>query len=393
MRSKFNLSLAIIACILSFASSRVNAQAVNQPYWHEGFNNSTGKLNSSSTDPSMGVESSTTASGAYVTWQVADSGVWAFYGAYRSTGSACATINSVAAGPGHIRMSKYSDGTTIPYFVTPIVSEGIGQVYFAPTTSGKRFSIQWTLDTSAAAAHWTYVTGMDSTGVSTTCIDTAINVNEATAKRIRFLDIFPSSAGYQADIDSVILTSYFTITTPVTFISVNASLAGGTTKVSWVVGNPVNVKGYVVERSTDGKTFYPIGSELSPTASDDYSAFDESPAAGINYYRIEEIDINGNASYSSIVVVNAGSNADAKLLVTPNPVVNKQVNVQVSGFTAGTYTLGLYGSNGQSVYSTPVTLYSGSTVLTFNAPSAVAGIYQLVLANGASKTSTTVLVK
>ena len=162
-------------------------------YWHEGFNNSTGSLNSAQSDSSL------VQGYVKVTYQKADSGSWALYGAYRTISSAC----TAPYGAGHIRFLKYSDGT-IPFVVSPIVYNGISEIHFTPVvtgSSGKRFTIQWTADTAATTNNWTNIT--DSLLIKTSCVDTTILVNLPTAKRIRFKDIAVSPIGYEIDIDSV----------------------------------------------------------------------------------------------------------------------------------------------------------------------------------------------
>ena len=171
----------------------------NAIYWHEGFNNNPGKLNTNSSDPSLVQGTVTT------TYQQADSGTWVLYGAYRTTGSGCANY-----GAGHLRFLKYFDGTTIPWAVSPIVNNGISEIHFTPIivggTVGKRFSVLWTADTAATTTNWTYI--IDSFTIKNSCVDTALLVNLPTARRIKFLDINGGTSGYQIDFDSVYIKRY-----------------------------------------------------------------------------------------------------------------------------------------------------------------------------------------
>ena len=366
--------LTVLICIISIFS--VKAQGI---YWHEGFNNNPGKLNSSSTGPGL-------ASPATVTYQQADSGTWALYGAYRTTGGACTT--PTVYGAGHIRFLKYTDGT-VPFAVSPIVDKGISEIHFTPVgtgTGGKRYSVLWTADTSATTTNWTYV--IDSISIKTSCVDTVLIVNLPTAKRIKFKDIY-AAAGYQLEFDSVYFKSVLPL--PARFAAINANLVSNLVKVNWTSDVEVNTFTYAIEKSTNGVDFKEIG-KIFASNSRNYSWIDPTPSNGINYYRIKSLDNNGTYNYSAVVKVLRQTKTG--ISVFPNPVLDRKMNVQLDGFESGKYTLNVYNINGQSILSTSINMENSSLAQTITLPNSTkAGIYQLELTNGANRVVKTISVQ
>src|SRR5690606_5203590 len=83
---------------------------------------------------------------------------------------------------------------------------------------------------------------------------------------------------------------------PVEFISFDVNLEGDKAKLKWEVAKEENVEKYIVEKSTDGKSFYPINS-VNATSNNAgyelikvYNSHDFKLNYGQNYYRIKQLD-------------------------------------------------------------------------------------------------------
>ena len=116
-----------------------------------------------------------------------------------------------------------------------------------------------------------------------------------------------------------ISSNNFTInsTTPVRWLNFSAVADKYTAKLTWSV-NELDVAGYEIERSIDGTSFTKIASVTSNGRSN-YSTNDAKPFIGYNYYRIKQVDKNGNYSYSKIVRVSFNK-IGVTWTVYPNPV-------------------------------------------------------------------------
>lgn len=121
----------------------------------------------------------------------------------------------------------------------------------------------------------------------------------------------------------------------INLISYTAEAKNSQAKLTWATASETNNKEYVLSRSSDGKTFTKIGTvagSMNSNVSREYSLYDDFPQNGINYYRLEQMDMDGKISDLGIRSVRfALSNEEIKIY--PNPVLN-EFNVQ---FPAGAF--------------------------------------------------------
>ncbi|MBI4930081.1 MAG: T9SS type A sorting domain-containing protein [Bacteroidetes bacterium] len=106
----------------------------------------------------------------------------------------------------------------------------------------------------------------------------------------------------------------------VTLMNFNANAAGETVETSWVTASESNSDYFTLERSTDGQRYEAIGQIPAAGNSSEernYRVNDESPVAGISYYRLMETDKNGRSTYSHVVSVNMEN--ENSINVYPNP--------------------------------------------------------------------------
>lgn len=109
--------------------------------------------------------------------------------------------------------------------------------------------------------------------------------------------------------------------TPVTWISApKAEKVNNHVAILWSVAQQVNNALFEIEHSMDGKAFQKIG-ELQGHGTyaepKEYRHIHEAPAQGINYYRIKQVDYDGQFDYSEVSQV--AFSADYKFTIFPNP--------------------------------------------------------------------------
>lgn len=187
-------------------------------------------------------------------------------------------------------------------------------------------------------------------------------------------------------------TNPLNTSTPVKFGAINASLSNGLAKISWDVISEINTANYFIEKSGDGKNFEAIGS-LIATNAPKYSFVDNVPASGTNYFRIKAVDKDGTISFSNTVKL-SNRKSDASVAVTPNPIINGTVNLQLSNFTKSEYNVSLFDATGKITFSKKMTIESGSSAQTLQLPNTVSkGMYQLQITNGSIKINKAVVVQ
>ena len=110
----------------------------------------------------------------------------------------------------------------------------------------------------------------------------------------------------------------------------NARLENNQTHITWSVATQLNNEKYIIEHSKDGRTFSPIGEIAGDGTSNEtkhYEYIHSSPFIGINYYRIKQVDYDGQYSYSDIASVRYDGNGETNIY--PNPATS-QVTITTS---------------------------------------------------------------
>lgn len=119
---------------------------------------------------------------------------------------------------------------------------------------------------------------------------------------------------------------------PVRFAAFNANRTiAFNVAVTWTTAMEQNSKGFNVQRNVGGewKTIAFVFSQAdggNSSSNLSYSFKDVNQEKGITQYRIQQVDIDGNAKYSDIRAIR-GEAATAKIVVYPNPSVDGKLNV------------------------------------------------------------------
>ncbi|HEX2901157.1 MAG TPA: ice-binding family protein [Bacteroidia bacterium] len=97
--------------------------------------------------------------------------------------------------------------------------------------------------------------------------------------------------------------------------------AGTVANLQWQTAMETNSDYFLVQHSADGIRFTSIGKLGAAGYSDDlrmYAYTDESPFAGSNYYRLEQVDQDGRSTFSTVQALTFADAATA-MQVQPNP--------------------------------------------------------------------------
>lgn len=168
---------------------------------------------------------------------------------------------------------------------------------------------------------------------------------------------------------------------PVELVSFTAQLRDGRVNLNWVTAQEKNNRGFEVERSQDNRTFGKIGyreGHGTSTSRNEYNLVDETPLAGVSYYRLKQIDTDGTSHYSKTVVVRNGGKLE--VTVYPNPVYS-QLNVRLNGATTDA-TVVVTDMMGRAVMNGKLSM-DGS----FDVSRLKAGNYIVTISSGGEKTS------
>jgi hypothetical protein len=111
---------------------------------------------------------------------------------------------------------------------------------------------------------------------------------------------------------------------PLTWSFVKAQIINNQTLISWATEQEINTNKFEIEHSIDGINFLKIGEVAAAGNSSyikNYNFLHQKPVSGFNFYRIKQIDDNGNFKYSVIVKVLNRSNIK-QTIIAPNPVTD-----------------------------------------------------------------------
>ena len=123
---------------------------------------------------------------------------------------------------------------------------------------------------------------------------------------------------------------------PVHFKSFNASrTTASNVSITWTTAMEQNSKGFNVQKNVGGEwktiAFVFSQTEDGNSSSDlTYSFKDANSEKGITQYRIQQVDLNGNAKYSDIRAIR-GEGTAAKIVVYPNPSADGKLNLVFEG--------------------------------------------------------------
>ena len=165
---------------------------------------------------------------------------------------------------------------------------------------------------------------------------------------------------------------------PVELTSFQGRPKVNTIDLQWVTASETNNDYFMVEKSTNGidfKEMTEIDGRGTTTLESYYNWVDQLPNNGLNYYRLLQVDFNGDKSYSNIIVIEFEIDRSS-IQVYPNP-TNKELNINLPENWEGETSIVVYDFYGKLIAS--FTSTSGS--LTFPVDNIPAGMYRLSATN------------
>lgn len=170
----------------------------------------------------------------------------------------------------------------------------------------------------------------------------------------------------------------FVSTLPVRLGQFNGRLNAGVVTLEWNTLEESGNSYFEVERSANGSQFSKIGTVLARSGTSNTYSFVDGQAQAVNFYRLKQVDKNGKATYSKVVLVRADLGKGAAR-ISPNPFVGS-INVAFELSKDENITLRLYNQNGQLVKQQTSAARAGINTLSMSDLSPLpAGNYTLEL--------------
>lgn len=184
---------------------------------------------------------------------------------------------------------------------------------------------------------------------------------------------------------------------PVELVFFEAHLVKHEVVLIWQTATEIDNSHFVVERSVDGKTFEGIAKVSgngNTTDIHDYEFVDEKPYQGKSYYRLKQVDFDGDFAFSPLVYVFNDQAHTFDIDVYPNP--GRLEEITLEWFTSDTVTpvqYSLMGLNGV-VFANEIVEASEVKASIFSGGEMIipAGVYLLVVRQGTNKEQSRVII-
>lgn len=132
---------------------------------------------------------------------------------------------------------------------------------------------------------------------------------------------------------------------PVSLTGFQGNLVDNIVKLSWSTSREFNSSHFVIEKSFDGVAYTGVGQVKSGASNGQYAFTDNTPLNKINYYRLKIVDLDGNFTYSKVVIIrNDGGSIVLKLM--PNP-ISSYLNVSFRLEKSESIKISLYDQAGR----------------------------------------------
>ncbi|MBK6913958.1 MAG: T9SS type A sorting domain-containing protein [Ignavibacteriales bacterium] len=172
---------------------------------------------------------------------------------------------------------------------------------------------------------------------------------------------------------------------PVELASFTATTDNQVVNLNWSTATELNNSGFEIQKVNQNSIWIPIGfinGNGTTTNKNDYNFIDQNPLAGINKYRLKQIDFDGSFEYSVEVEVEIVPQKYILNQNYPNP-FNPETKINFSISKEEFVKVRVFNSLGEEVevlFSGQ--LNAGSHTLSFNGENYASGLYILKLTAG-----------
>jgi hypothetical protein len=132
--------------------------------------------------------------------------------------------------------------------------------------------------------------------------------------------------------------------------------------VSWITASEINNDKFIVERSLDAINFEIVGTVKganNSTSTRSYNLTDVKPYNGVSYYRLRQLDFNGEQETFTPVAVYLTGAVGSSMNVFPNP-ANENATLSIHGQYKGKAVLQIIDIKGRNISKQQINLTEGS---------------------------------
>ena len=158
--------------------------------------------------------------------------------------------------------------------------------------------------------------------------------------------------------------------------------------INWNTIQETNSSYFVVQHSTDGKYWIDLAKKSAAGTSNSsifYEVTDNAPQAGVNFYKLKQVDKNGKTEFSTVKTIVFGKSNE--VLITPNP-AKDFVTIYFSNNTTKSTKISVFNTNGLLVKE----VITSEQYHKMNTASLSKGMYFIKVLNGEKLTTQKLLI-
>ncbi len=171
---------------------------------------------------------------------------------------------------------------------------------------------------------------------------------------------------------------------PIELLSFTGTAGNEGNFLQWRTSAEINSNYFEIEKSTDGRSFKTAGKVKAggnSTTPHNYSFTDFSPSGGEAYYRLKQIDLSGNFSYSNTISIT--QSPSHQISIYPNP-ANAEIHCTIYANTPRPGTICITDLLGNTLISREFVMTQGENNITVFIQPLPAGVYIMKTSEGRS---------
>jgi len=140
---------------------------------------------------------------------------------------------------------------------------------------------------------------------------------------------------------------------PIELLSFDAQVEGDNVLVNWKTASEQNNDYFIVERSKDGLNAERIGTIEGAGNSNEvlnYEFVDQNPYSGTSYYRLTQVDFNGESETFDWVAVKFDADTELSMIIYPNPLSSGNLNIDSKNII-GEIQIQIFDMSGREVFN------------------------------------------
>lgn len=223
--------------------------------------------------------------------------------------------------------------------------------------------------------------------------DNEIHVGFEPTAGSTYLFTFDGEGG-QACTFNFSISSTFITPLPVELLNFQAQLKDRNVNLTWETASELNNDYFEVERSQDGLRFEKVGrikGQGTTKANHAYALLDRNTFEGVSYYRLKQVDFNGESTYSSVITVEMPRMVET-ISVIPNPANNSAYFLFTAPENEVVY-LQIYESGGKRVKASSHSVGAGENNMNIDLSDIPNGVYYVLMTSQAKLYKAKLIIK